>query len=94
MDNSTPSPAESVSPWEFPVVSQELKTQQWCELHRLIEELSAVQSRLGTPLETTGDYDAVRDLGHKIRNKLHLMQLWAELGMIDRNEIVLEMTAS
>lgn len=76
------------------MVSQELKTQQWCELHRLIEELSAVQSRLGTPLETTGDYDAVRDLGHKIRNKLHLMQLWAELGMIDRNEIVLEMTAS
>ena len=67
-------------------------TQQWCELHRLIEELSMVQARLGTPLENTNDYELVRDIGHRIRNKLHLMQLWAEMGMISRDEILLEMS--
>lgn len=92
MDTPTPISALSATPWEFLAVSQELKTQQWCELHRLIEELSTVQARLGTPLEQAVDYDLVRDLGHKIRNKLHLMQLWAELGMIDRDEIVLELS--
>lgn len=79
-------------PWEIPVVSHELMTQQWCELHRLIEGLSAVQARLGTPLENSNDYELVRDLGHKIRNKLHLMQLWAEMGMVSRDEILVEMS--
>lgn len=67
-------------------------TQQWCELHRLIEDLSAVQARLGTPLENNNDYELVRDLGHKIRNKLHLMQLWAEMGMVSRDEILVGMS--
>ena len=76
------------------MVPHELVTQEWCTLHRLIEELSWVQGRLGTPLEETGDYILVRDLGHKIRNKLHLVQLWAELGMVSRSEVLVELNAS
>jgi hypothetical protein len=91
---NTPLTTQPDNPWEFPVISHELITQQWCSLHRLIEDLSAVQARLGTPMEQSGDYDVVRELGHKIRNKLHLMQLWAEMGMISRDELLLEMTAS
>ncbi len=79
--------------WEIPVVPHELVTQEWCTLHRLIEELSLVQRRLGTPLEGVDDYLLVRDLGHKIRNKLHLVQLWAELGMVDRSEVLVELSA-
>ena len=60
-------------------------------MHRLIQELTAVQMRLGTPLEQTDDYKLVQDLGHKIRNKLHLVQLWTELGMVDRSEVMLEL---
>jgi hypothetical protein len=93
LDNNPSISAHTINPWDYPAVSHELMTQQWCELHRLIEGLSAVQSRLGTPLEQANDYDRVRDLGHKIRNKLHLMQLWTELGLIRRDEILLGMTA-
>ena len=90
----TPFSPQSSNPWEFPVVPHELVTQEWCTLHRLIEELSLVQRRLGTPLETGDDYIQVRDLGHKIRNKLHLVQLWAELGMVARSDVLLELNAS
>lgn len=91
---NTPFLSQSTNPWEFPAVPQELVTQEWCRLHRLIEELSAVQPRLGTPLELPDDYLLVRDLGHRIRNKLHLVQLWAELGTIGRSEVLLELSAS
>jgi len=91
---STPFLPQSSNPWETPAVPHELVTQEWCTLHRLIEELSLVQSRLGTPLERGDDYILVRDLGHKIRNKLHLVQLWAELGMVARSEVLVELTAS
>lgn len=50
-------------------------------LHRLIDEPSVVQARLVTPVERPVDYELVWGLGHKIRNKLHLVQLWAELGL-------------
>ena len=82
------------NPWEFPEVPYELMTQEWCTLHKLIDELSGVQARLGTPLEHAEDYDAVRELGHKIRNKLHLVQLWAELGMVSKADILLDLKAS
>ena len=91
---NTPASTQSASSWDFPVVPQELVTQEWCTLHRLIQELSAVQARLGTPLEAVDDYVLVRDLGHKIRNKLHLVQLWAELGMVQRSDVLLELNAS
>lgn len=76
------------------MVTHEVITQEWCILHRLIEELSLVQKRLGTPLEQDNDYIEVRDLGHRIRNKLHLVQLWAELGMVARADVLLELSAS
>ena len=88
---STPFTPPSSNPWAFPVVPHELVTQEWCSMHRLIQELTAVQMRLGTPLEQTDDYKLVQDLGHKIRNKLHLVQLWTELGMVDRSEVMLEL---
>jgi hypothetical protein len=90
---SSPFSPQSTTPWDFPVVSHELVTQEWCTLHRLIQDLSAVQARLGTPLEQEGDYALVRDVGHQIRNKLHLVQLWTELGMIARSDVLLELTA-
>jgi hypothetical protein len=89
---NTPNAMQSTNPWEFLVVTHERMTQEWCTLHCLIEEISLVQTRLGTPLELADDYARVLDLGHKIRNKLHLMQLWAELGMIERDEIMPELS--
>jgi len=90
---STPSSPYKYTPWVFPVVSPELVTKEWCTLHRLIEDLSLIQRRLGTPLEEPDDYMQVRELGHKIRNKLHLVQLWAELGMVARSDVSLELSA-
>jgi hypothetical protein len=85
----TPNPS-ATGQWEFPAVPQELITQEWCMLHRLIDDLCSVQKRLGTPLEEAEDYIHVRDLGHRIRNKLHLVQLWAELGMVPRCDVLNE----
>lgn len=81
MPSSTPYSAEHSSP-DPDAVSPERLAQEWCSLHRLIQELTLVQSRLGTPLESPADYDVVQALGHQIRNKLHLVQTWQELGMI------------
>ncbi|MFT3780621.1 MAG: hypothetical protein QM790_01310 [Nibricoccus sp.] len=90
---STPFSPHSDTPWTGPAVSHDVVTQEWCVLHRLIEELSAVQARLGTPLEQPADYRHVRELGHKIRAKLHLVQVWAENGLIARDEILTEAVA-
>ena len=42
------------------------ETADRCSLHRLIEELSNVQHRLGTPLERSDDFLQVRSLGSAI----------------------------
>ncbi|HEY9154577.1 MAG TPA: hypothetical protein VIM69_05570 [Opitutaceae bacterium] len=42
------------------------ETADRCSLHRLIEELSTVQRRLGTPLEQADDFLQVRSLGSAI----------------------------
>jgi hypothetical protein len=42
------------------------ETADRCTLHRLIEELSTVQRRLGTPLERPDDFLQVRSLGSAI----------------------------
>jgi hypothetical protein len=42
------------------------ETADRCSLHRLIEELSNVQLRLGTPLERPEDFLQVRSLGSAI----------------------------
>ncbi len=65
----------------FPPNSDELVTEQWYKLHHLIDELSHVQKRLGTPMEQAQDYSNVRLLGHEIRNKLLLLQLWSDTGV-------------
>jgi hypothetical protein len=65
----------------FPSNPEELVAEQWCKLHQLIDELSHIQGRLGTPLEQSDDYAHVRQLGHEIRNKLLLLQLWADTGL-------------
>ncbi len=41
-----------------------------CSLHRLIDELSDVQRRLGTPLEQSEDFLKVRSLGSAISELL------------------------
>ena len=51
-------------------------------LFQMLSELNIVQRRLGTPAELGRDCQRARDLGHGIRNKLHLLRLWGSLGMI------------
>ena len=80
--------------WDSPAISHERITQEWCKLHLLINDLSQAQARLGTPLEKPNDCLLVQDLGHTIRNRLQIVQLWAEFGMIDRSDILLELEAS
>ena len=51
-------------------------TEEWCRMHRLIDELSSVQHRLGTPLEEADDFLKVRQLGSGIREKLDQLSPW------------------
>jgi hypothetical protein len=48
----------------------EAMTEDWLRMHRLIEELSKVQKRIGTPLEQPRDFERVRGLGSDIREEL------------------------
>jgi hypothetical protein len=52
-------------------------------LHQLIADLGLVQTRLGTSHEQSGDYERARELGHNIRNKLQVLQVWDSLGLVD-----------
>lgn len=47
-------------------------------MHRLIDELTAVQRRLGTPLEEQEDFLKVRELGSDIREKLDRLSPWLQ----------------
>ena len=51
-------------------------TDEWCHMHRLIEELSSVQTRLGTPLERPDDFIKIRDLGSHITETLDQLRPW------------------
>lgn len=51
---------------------------EWCSLHVLIEQLSQVQRRLGTPLEEPADLRRVREYGETIRQKLEHLEPWME----------------
>ncbi|HEU5080247.1 MAG TPA: hypothetical protein VFT72_13630 [Opitutaceae bacterium] len=51
---------------------------EWCQLHVLIDRLTDVQHRVGTPLEQPGDMQKVRDLGEDIRLRLEQLQPWME----------------
>ena len=52
-------------------------------LRQLAIELDIVQNRLGTAKERPADCELARDLGHKIRNKLLIVSLWASLGFTE-----------
>jgi hypothetical protein len=66
--NSNSSSKTSEPSWNVPVA--QAATEEWCSMHILIEELSLVQRRLGTPLEEAEDFLRVRGLGSHIREKL------------------------
>ena len=51
----------------------------WYAVHLLIDQLTTVQERLGTPLEQKGDLNLVRGLGHSLQNKLTMLQLCRDL---------------
>lgn len=64
-------------------------TEEWCRMHRLIEELSTVQRRLGTPLEQPDDFTKVRGLGSHIRERLDsLTPFVGELAEVGHDETV------
>ena len=60
----------------LPLETQDPVTREWCHMHRLIEELSSVQIRLGTPLEQPDDFVRVRGLGSNISEKLGELSPW------------------
>ena len=53
-----------------PAEGPDARLADWVLLHQLIEELSAVQRRLGTPMEEPEDYLRVRTLGSAISESL------------------------
>jgi hypothetical protein len=51
-------------------------TAEWCATHRLIEQLTCIQRRMGTPLEKPEDFLELRELGTGIREKLDQLSPW------------------
>ena len=47
---------------------------EWCSTHLLIEQLSAVQRRIGTPLERPEDVQILRSLGRRVSEKLDTLR--------------------
>lgn len=56
-------------------------TEEWCRMHRLIDELTMVQRRLGTPFEESDDFLKVRGLGSVIREKLDQLSPWLQTSV-------------
>jgi len=52
-------------------------------LRQLAADLDVVQNRLGTDKERPEDCDLARDLGHKLRNQMLIVSLWASLGFTE-----------
>lgn len=52
-------------------------------LLQLTADLHVIQNRLGTPQEQPEDCQRAQDLGHNIRNKLHVLQTLDSLGVIE-----------
>lgn len=52
-------------------------------LLQLTADLHLVQNRLGTAQEQSDDCQRAQDLGHNIRNKLHVLQTLDTLGVIE-----------
>lgn len=66
-------------PGQARVIDPSVITRERQILEQLSIELTQVQKRLGTSAEKTGDCQLARDLGHAIRNKLHVLRLWGVL---------------
>jgi len=71
------------APYPITAVAPSKAEQALLVLHQLIADLSLVQTRLGTSREQPGDYERARELGHTIRNKLQVLQMWDSLGLVD-----------
>jgi hypothetical protein len=70
------------SAWPDAVVAE------WCRLHRLIDDLSSVQRRLGTPLEEPDDFRVVRSLGSNIAEVIEDLRPWMEKADVENAETV------
>ncbi len=53
-------------------------TEEWLRMHRLIDELTRIQRRLGTPLEEPEDFLKIREMGSDIREKLDELRPWVD----------------
>jgi|HubBroStandDraft_1064217.scaffolds.fasta_scaffold97016_2 hypothetical protein len=49
------------------------------DIEKKIDELKAVESRLGTPLEQAGDLDRAQELAHRVNNLLTTYRLTWDL---------------
>lgn len=66
----------------------------WETLHRLAEQLSLIEQRLGTSQEQEEDQRLAREIGHDIRNQLNLLQMRADFrAMLVSKAPVLQHTA-
>lgn len=55
-------------------------------MHRLIDELSSIQHRLGTPLEQPEDFIRIRGLGSDIQEKLDTLSPWLQQASESRGK--------
>lgn len=91
---STALSCKSEPPGRAQTVDPSIVTRERMILDQLAREMTQVQKRLGTTAEQKGDCEHARDLGHAIRNKLHVLRL---LGVVsgkkptkpDKNQLYL-----
>ncbi|MFT3870948.1 MAG: hypothetical protein QM715_21045 [Nibricoccus sp.] len=92
---STLLPCKSEPPDTTQALDPGVVTRERLALDQLAREMTQVQKRLGTPAEKHGDCELARDLGHAIRNKLHVLRLLGVVGRTkptkpDKNQLYLD----
>lgn len=80
---STALSCKSEQPARVQAIDPGIVTRERMILDQLAREMTQVQKRLGTVAEQNGDCELARDLGHAIRNKLHVLRL---LGVLSRTK--------
>jgi hypothetical protein len=73
----TPDLTSAVAGSTKPGSTPEIVSNEWCQVHVLIEELTRVQKRVGTPLEEPEDFGLIRGIGSNIREKLDHLSVFA-----------------
>jgi hypothetical protein len=73
----TPNLNSAVSGSTNPGSLPETVASEWCQVHVLIEELTRVQKRVGTPLEEPEDFVLIRGLGSDLRERLDHLSVFA-----------------